>query len=396
MTGRGLRGLGGRSPRVRHVSGGHLGRARRGVTMILILFVTVVMMAFAAMAVDVSRMYAVRSELQRSADAAAHAGALRLIRAAYNTADAEATTIAGANQVQGASPTVRSIEYGSWDPASSTFTTQCVAPCTAAAAAGATALRVTLTGGSTAPIFAQFVGGGGFTITVSAVAWIAPTIAQHDCSKPFSLRYESLTDLLASFEGRTADSERTLDSTDVATIRANGPQLAACFTINPTDRCAPTAPPATYAGTYQDAQLYPPATEGTDPFLTEIEEPCASSETLGPGDVLELDPPATVKPGDTNGGTDAWCTLYAPYPCAMKLALWDSAAPPGAVASDGNTCGAGTCVRVRAVVPFIVTAVTEGGGNVNAAIQAYPTLAIDEAPVGPPPAGPLARVVLVR
>jgi hypothetical protein len=151
-----------------------------------------------------------------------------------------------------------------------------------------------------------------------------------------------------------------------------------------------------YAGSYRDAQLYSPATEGLDPFLTEIEEPCASTDALGPGDVLHLDTPASIKPGDSGAGTDSWCALFNPYPCAMKLALWDSTAASGLTASDGSTCGTGTCVRVRAIVPFIITGITEGGGNVNAAIQGYPTLAIDEATVGPAPGGPISRVVLVK
>jgi len=50
-------------------------RNRRGVTAVLVVLIATVMMGIAAFAIDLSRMYAYQSELQRAADAAAHAGA---------------------------------------------------------------------------------------------------------------------------------------------------------------------------------------------------------------------------------------------------------------------------------------------------------------------------------
>jgi hypothetical protein len=144
-------------------------------------------------------------------------------------------------------------------------------------------------------------------------------------------------------------------------------------------------------------QLYPPATEGPDPYLTELEEPCASTEELGPTDAIEINP--AVNAGDTQTGTDNWCALYPGDPCLMKLDLWDTTTvTAGTVATDGNTCNVGTCKSIRAIVPFIITNVTEAGvgGNVKAAVQGYPTLGIDESSVGAGVAGPIARVVLVH
>src|SRR5581483_5116852 len=111
-------------------------RERRGTTMVLIMLVMVVILGFAAFAIDVSGMYAYRAELRRAADAAAHAGALELTKQGFNTADNVATTFANNNQVAGQNPVVDSIEYGTWDPAARTFSPICKAPCGAGVTAG--------------------------------------------------------------------------------------------------------------------------------------------------------------------------------------------------------------------------------------------------------------------
>jgi Flp pilus assembly protein TadG len=376
-------------------------RNRKGVTAVLVVVITAAMMGFAALAIDISRMYAYQSELQRSADAAAHAGAVELLKPGFDNADAVATTYANANAVEGSNPTVDSIEFGTWNPSDTTFTPLCKAPCNAATAAGASAIRVSLSGGPNAPILGMFAGASPSTtgIKVSAIAWVTPTVPQHDCTKPLAAKYMALTNMLATFEGRTADSERTLDSTDLVTIRSNGPTLAMCLITNATDSCNPTTPPAiTFPGSYRPVQLYSPATEGADPYLTELEEPCAATETLGPTDAIEINP--AVNAGDTQTGTDNWCELYAGNPCLMKLDLWDTTTvTPGTVATDGNTCAPGTCKSIRAIIPFIITNITESGvgGNVNAAVQGYPTLGVDESTIAiGGVAGPISRIVLVH
>jgi Flp pilus assembly protein TadG len=377
-------------------------RNRKGMTIVMVVLMTTVLMGFAAFAIDISRMYAYQSELQRSADASAHAGAVELLKAGFSNADAVAAAYANANAVEGSNPTVDSIEFGVWNPTDTTFTSLCKAPCAAATAAGATALRVSLSGGPSSPILGQFVGStpSPTSIKVSAIAWVAPTVAQHDCSKPLAAKYMALTNMLATFEGRAGlDSERVLDSTDLATMRSSGPTLAMCLITNATDQCTPTTPPATtFAGSYKPVQLYPPATEGADPFLTELEEPCASTEALAPTDAIEINP--TVNAGDTQTGTDSWCALYNGFPCLMKLALWDTTTVTvGTTATDGNACAVGTCKSIRAIVPFIITNITESGvgGNANAAVQGYPTLGVDESAIaagGIP--GPISRIVLVH
>ena len=192
-------------------------------------------------------------------------------------------------------------------------------------------MRVSLSGGPTAPIFGGFAGQdstSGTRMKASAIAWVAPTTARHDCTKPLAVKYMALTHMLDSIEGRVGlDTERVLDSTDLSTIRTGGTALQMCITFNATDQCTPTTPAApTFASSYEPVQLYPPATEGPDPYLTELEEPCAATETLGPSEAIEINSTVVTAyvPGDTQTGWSNWCELYPGFPCLMKLDMWDT------------------------------------------------------------------------
>ena len=383
-------------------------RNRRGVNAVLVVLIATVMMGIAAFAIDLSRMYAYQSELQRAADAAAHAGAIELTKAGFDVADSVATAYVDANPVEGDSATIDSIEFGDWDPTapdSTAFTSLCHSPCPAGTAQEANAMRVSLSGGPTAPIFGGFAGQdsmSGTQIKAAAIAWVAPTTARHDCTKPLAVKYMALTHMLDSVEGRFGlDTERVLDSTDLSTIRTGGVALQMCITANPTDQCTPTTPAApVFASSYDPVQLYPPAGEGADPYLTELEEQCAETETLGPGEAVEINQTVLTAyvPGDTQTGWANWCELYPGFPCLMKLDMYDTTTVvPGTTATDGNACAAGTCKSIHAIVAFIVTGITEpgAGGNVNAAFQGYPTLGVDGAAISDT-ASTLSRVVLVH
>jgi Flp pilus assembly protein TadG len=376
--------------------------------MVLVALIMIVILGFAALTIDLSRLFAYRNELQRSADAAALAGALELTKPTYGNAPAVVTTYANTNTIEGQTPTIDAIEYGTWDGV--TFTATCDAttggcndPATVAAA---TAMRVTLSGGPLGPIFAQFLGQATSpnSIRVSAVAWAAPAAPQHDCIKPFAVRYSTLIAILDTVEGNAAfsplDSARALTAVDIDTLRSVGPTLLQqCLTVHATDPCA-----LPNTGTYQPAQIYPPTGGGGGTIASQIAASCATdATTVGPGDALDT---ASVTFGfDTaatyNAVENQWCPVYGPMdgavPCLMKLALVQGTALPGTAATDGTTCGAvgapTSCAVIRAILPYIVTNISP----TNAEIQGYPTVAVDEAAVGtgdPPTA--LYRVVLVQ
>jgi len=85
-------------------------RDRRGATLVLVALSMTVVLGFAAFAADLSQMAAYRSELQRAADAGAHAGAIQLTKTNYDSAAAIATSYAAANLVFGRAPIVDAIE----------------------------------------------------------------------------------------------------------------------------------------------------------------------------------------------------------------------------------------------------------------------------------------------
>jgi len=103
-------------------------RSRRGATMVLICILMVVIVAMVAFAVDVGRMYLVRSEMQTAVDAGALAATLQLQQ---NPDDIDAAVAAAADFVQrnrvGWLSTVPkeaiTVDAGSWDEATRNFNT---------------------------------------------------------------------------------------------------------------------------------------------------------------------------------------------------------------------------------------------------------------------------------
>ncbi len=99
---------------------------RRGSVMIYSFFLMTIMLAFVSFGMDFGRMEAVKTELQRDADATAHSSLQLYLSYGTGTAVAYAPIVAGSacNPVDansGVSPTV-SITWGSYDPIAKTFT----------------------------------------------------------------------------------------------------------------------------------------------------------------------------------------------------------------------------------------------------------------------------------
>lgn len=119
-------------PRPRH--------ARRGVSMIYALVAMVALTGFVSLAVDVGRVQIAKTELQQAADAAARYGASSL-SLGTSTVKSRVAAVALENKVDGQGLVIdqtNDIEFGTWDPATKTFTVL-----TGSAQSGATALRIT-------------------------------------------------------------------------------------------------------------------------------------------------------------------------------------------------------------------------------------------------------------
>lgn len=97
---------------------------RRGATMILVGVSLLALVGFLAMAVDMGRMYLFRAQVHVSSDAAALAGAERMLREQIVGAADTAVAYGRLNLVERTVPTITTadIEPGAWDFTTSTFT----------------------------------------------------------------------------------------------------------------------------------------------------------------------------------------------------------------------------------------------------------------------------------
>jgi hypothetical protein len=320
-------------------------RERRGATLVLVAVMMVVIMGFAAFAIDLGQLYAYQSELQRSADAAALAGAVELTKVGYDTADRVATAYADSNSVEGSPPRTIEVNFGTWDQATQVFTA-------GAASDAANALQVNLSGGPANPIFAFAGDYGAITIYVSAVGWAAPTIPTHDCIKPFAVRYGEF----ANYLGANPD------------LRVNN---------------GTSTPPAPQNWNIESVTLA--AGETPD---GEITEGCSlAADTLSPGDLL--DTLSFALDANASDSVASWCGRnYPATPCMIKVPTWDTTAVIIAgTATDGVSCNVAMppspCVLVNAIVPYIVQPgpATPNTGALPFTISGYPTTAIDQAGV---------------
>lgn len=154
-----------------------LARGRRGAALVYVTATLVALLAFASLAVDLGRVYVVRSELQLAADAAARHGAAGL-STDVPTAESYAVDAADDNMADGR-PVVldgaKDIEFGVWDASTRSFTVL-----TGSARAGANAIRVTArrtsaNGNSVPLMFARVLGRTTCDVQVTSVARVGTT-----------------------------------------------------------------------------------------------------------------------------------------------------------------------------------------------------------------------------
>lgn len=146
---------------------------RRGLSLIYSLITLSVMIGFASLAVDLGRVQVAKTELRRTADAAARAAASSL-SSGVAAAQSAAVSIAAANTVDGQShvlETASDIEFGTWDITARTFTVL-----SGAARSNANAVRVTTrrtaARGTAIPLsFARFLGQSTLDVTAKSTAY---------------------------------------------------------------------------------------------------------------------------------------------------------------------------------------------------------------------------------
>ncbi len=144
---------------------------RRGATLVLVAVMMVVLLGMIAFAVDVGYVCLTRSQVQNAADAASVAAAAQLA-SGMDVATAAAVEFAGYNWVGGkpVAPGSVSVQYGTWDTASRSFT-QTEIP---GNAVRATVQRDAEHDGNVPLFFGPVLGKRWFSVSASAIAMTNP------------------------------------------------------------------------------------------------------------------------------------------------------------------------------------------------------------------------------
>lgn len=159
-------------------------KARRGAVIVMLGIMMVALMSVAAVAIDFSRLWTLRNELQTSADAAAHAGAIQLLppNNAGNTISV-ANSYATTNLAMQGTVTVDVVELGDWDENLKLFTP---------AAPHTDAVRVVVSRQSTGLIM-KMLGVAAPRLTAQAIGWAdAPVSNSAGCIKPVAVPFTQL------------------------------------------------------------------------------------------------------------------------------------------------------------------------------------------------------------
>ncbi len=171
-----------------------LHRNRRGAAAALFLVMTVALLGVMAVTIDVTRLMAIRAELQTAADAAALAGVIELLNdggdSSRDTAIAYAARNSAETDVVVVAP--EDVIFGTWDPFTNTFT-----PLPGAAGADAVEVKARKVVGNWFAWALNIMDAGA---GVRAIAWAeAPIDETSECVKPWAIPEDMLeTD---GFEG---------------------------------------------------------------------------------------------------------------------------------------------------------------------------------------------------
>jgi hypothetical protein len=168
-------------------------KARRGAVVVMLGIMMVALVSITAVSIDFSRLWALRNELQTSADAAAHAGAIQLLPPNNpGQTIATATWYANVNKVMTQTVTVDSVITGDWDDEVRSFTPD--APHT-------DAVSVTVSRQSTGLIMA-LLGVSGPRMKARAIAWAdAPVVTSAGCIKPVAIPFTQMMYRINQYRG---------------------------------------------------------------------------------------------------------------------------------------------------------------------------------------------------
>lgn len=336
-------------------------RNRKGAIAILMALMFVVLIAATGAAVDMSRMFMMKNQLQTAADAAAMAGAIELVRTPSN-ATAEVQRYATSNMVLDRAVGVPNpdtdIRFGSWNDATHTLTN----PHPPAPTTADDAVRVTVSAPSSY-LFMQVFGIPTVQIRASATAWArAPVGTLTECVKPWAIPYERLTNVL---DPGNPDLQRELTEDDRVRLRQMS-EADRTFTLKyGSDQTDGSGLPGNYYGVVLPAfwrtstgqYVDPPPDRGGAAYESNISG--CQNTPLQRGDSLWTEPGDKV--GPTLQGARELCKPLLDGACynaegtigvKMKSTFWS-------VGQSVSVNGRSEAVAVRLVGSFILTRIEE-------------------------------------
>lgn len=351
-------------------------RNRRGATMILVGVALVALVGVMALAIDMGRMYLFRAQVHVASDAAALAGAERLLRQDYAGAADTAVAYGLANHVENTAPTITKADVvpGQWTPATSTFIP---------AANGSWTASTNNAVQASARYTARYRFGQLFGLTtrlrsatsVAAIGGVTGTA----CVRPLAVPYQRLLDARYGVGGRNALTY-ALTTDDITWFGANHPIVLLKSGDSKDNLLSGNfygvrLPPALYADgvtgiPWSGANDFSNALGATCDALAVLVRNAGGRPTIGAGDWLQPENGNMVnKTGDAvaelclanggitppNGGGNK--SFVCNTPTQLIVALWaESGTPPGA-----SGCG-GKCFLVKYVGVFYVTEYVKGDG----------------------------------
>ena len=324
-------------------------RSRKGATLVLIAILMTVLVGFTGIAIDASRLYVMRAQLQTVADATAIAAIVEV----NNKRPTNATTVAlqyvPTNLVERRSATVNAadVEPGSWNFATNTFT-----PLASWTDPAVGAVRVTARYPG-AYTFARVFGGTGQTVSARAVGALG-YVSTSDCIKPFAVSYQTLLNILYPPAG-TKNPSYNLTPQDIQTLSAMSYPADSISLLQGTSNTVTN-------GNIAQVQVSNPW-NGNNAYTNAITGTCPNID-IGPGTILNGDPgngggqtkTALKTFCDANGGTTSQgaqafsCNAHP----KVKLVLWDQ---------NNGLNGANLRVRVKYVGVFSITSFKGGAGT---------------------------------
>jgi hypothetical protein len=324
-------------------------RSRKGATLVLVAILMTVLVGFTGIAIDASRLYVMRAQLQTVADATAIAAVVEV----NNKRPTNATTVAlqyvPKNLVQRTSATVNAadVEPGSWNFATNTFT-----PLASWTDPAVAAVRVTARYPG-AYTFARVFGGTGQTVSARAVGAIG-YVSNSDCIKPFAVSYQTLLNVLYPPAG-TKNTSYNLTPQDIQTLSAMSYPGNAITLLQGNSNTLTN-------GNIAQVQVSSPW-NGNNAYTDAITGTCPNLQ-IGPGTILHGDPGngggqtknALKTYCDANGGSTSQGsqTFTCNAQPKVKLVLWDQ---------NNGLSGANLTVRVRYVGVFAITSFAGGSGS---------------------------------